>query len=245
MRQVPNYGIIGAGRVAKHMLHYLALLGLPAQQWSRYQSRAALAQLINQSDRILLLIKDDAIDAFYNEHQSVLAHKRCIHFSGAKPSAEIFAVHPLMTFGEALYDLPTYQKIPFVLDQSELNFSELLPGLANAHYIISSEQKSLYHAYCVISNNFSMLLWNEFMHKLQHEFNIPKAAALPILQQTFSNLAASGEVPLTGPLVRNDLKTINTHLQALKQDKLEPIYQSFLEVYASFNHLENDHENSA
>ncbi len=34
MRQVPNYLIIGSGRIARHFSYYLQLLQLPYRQWS-------------------------------------------------------------------------------------------------------------------------------------------------------------------------------------------------------------------
>jgi phosphoglycerate dehydrogenase-like enzyme len=35
MRQVPEFGIVGSGRVARHFQHYFNLLGISVRAWSR------------------------------------------------------------------------------------------------------------------------------------------------------------------------------------------------------------------
>src|SRR4051812_14973955 len=117
MRQVPQYLIIGNGRVARHSCHYLSLLNIPVLQWHRPQPVARLEELLPQATHVLVLISDQAIEPFITEHlQGSPAVK--VHFSGALVSELAYGAHPLMTFSNTLYTLDKYQSIPFVVDAS-------------------------------------------------------------------------------------------------------------------------------
>jgi hypothetical protein len=64
MRQVPNYLLIGNGRVARHFQHYFSLLQLPYQTWHRHEPDTKLTQQLESATHVLLLISDRAIAAF-------------------------------------------------------------------------------------------------------------------------------------------------------------------------------------
>src|SRR5476649_2885476 len=113
MRQVPHYLLIGNGCVARHFQHYFSLLALSYTTWNRSESIDKLHQLAKTATHILLLIKDSAIQAFYEEH---LKSYLCVHFSGSLVSEQIIGAHPLMCFSQDLYILSQYQPIPFVID---------------------------------------------------------------------------------------------------------------------------------
>lgn len=231
MRQVPKYAIIGNGKVANHFCYYFRALSFPFYQWSRSLSKpGSLTQIIQNCDRVLILIKDSAIEGFIQENP-ILHGKILIHFSGRLFSSLAYGAHPLFTFSHELYDLATYQKIPFILEKEGPSFSELLPGLPNPHYQIPRDLKNLYHSLCVLSGNFSCILWQKFFHELEHTFHLPKSVTHPYMQQIFSNLQKSQGNILTGPLARNDYTTIAANLAALSNDPFQKIYQAFVEVY--------------
>jgi predicted short-subunit dehydrogenase-like oxidoreductase (DUF2520 family) len=231
MRRVP-YAILGDGRVATHFCHYFTLLAIPYTQWSRRADPdfQQLESITHHAERILILVKDAAIIEFV-ERFPFLKSKTCIHFSGQLSTPFIASAHPLMTFNPTLYDLATYQKIPFILEKSGHAFAELLPNLSNPHYYIPTELKSFYHALCVMSGNFTAILWQKFFTELETTFQLPKALLHPYMQQIFHNLQQQPELALTGPLIRNDQKTIAANLQALQHDPFQKIYQVFVETY--------------
>lgn len=233
MRQVPLYTIIGDGRMARHFSHYLQLLGIPFLQWSRRldPQKNKLSQIIAQSDRILILIKDSVIESFVKENPE-LENKIRIHFSGALVTPLAYGAHPLMSFSEQLYELEDYQKIPFILEESDKKFSDLFPHLNNPHFYIAANKKARYHAYCVMSGNFTSLLWNSFFKELENNFQLPKEVAFPYMESIFKNLKENPGNALTGPLVRKDQKTIKANLEALIEDPFQKIYQTFVEVYS-------------
>ncbi len=222
-----NYGIIGNGRMAKHFAHYLSLLNIPYQTWCRGQPTQSLNILAKQCEPILILIDDDAIVPFIEQH-GFLTEKLLVHFSGNLYTTSAYGAHPLLSFSEQLYPLKTYQKIPFIYEQGAPPFAKLLPGLTNPHFTISPQLKSFYHALCVLSGNFTVILWQKFFSELENTLQIPKEQAYPYLEQIMQNLITDPKKALTGPLVRQDQKTIASHLQSLENDPFQDIYRAFL-----------------
>lgn len=241
MKATCPYTIIGSGRVAKHFSHYFRLLNIPFNEWSRSSDpeESQLESSVHNSECILLLIKDDAIENFISTHP-FLKNKRLVHFSGSLSTDLAFGAHPLMTFTESLYDLNTYSSIPFILDHQRSEVSPLLPGLRNASYYVPKEQKALYHALCVLSNNFTCMLWEKFFSELQSTFKLPKNVAFPYLQQTMKNLENLSCSPLTGPLVRGDTKTIQANLSSLQNDPFQDIYAAFVKMRQNPLNQDND-----
>lgn len=231
MRQAPTYGIIGNGRLAKHFIYYLSLLDIPTLQWSRSQDPEILNVLISQSHVILLLISDSAVESFIENHSGLSQHSNLIHCSGALVTPLAKSVHPLMTFGPGLYSLEEYQKIPFIVSASYPSLNSLLPGLSNPFYRLADEQRALYHALCVMANNFTTILWQKVFASFENELNIPAQALHPLLEKTVQNLEQDYQNALTGPLIRRDQKTIEKNLAALSQDPFHKIYETFVDVY--------------
>ncbi len=244
MGQVPQqYTIIGAGRVARHMCQYFNLLGIAYQQWSRQSPIFELEQYVQHSQRVLILISDSAIEKFILEHPC-LANKTLIHFSGSLQTKYAYACHPLMTFTESLYDLARYQQIPFILERGGPIFNDLLPELNNPHYFIDAEKKALYHALCVVSGNFSTLLWQRCFNLFEQQLDMPAAILQPYLQQITENLMTQPHRALTGPLARGDLVTMQKNLNALQATELQDLYRSFIKSFSPQHKQELDNEYS-
>lgn len=233
MRQVPLYLIIGSGRVARHFQHYFSLLHLPFETWSRKNPNENLhSPQLEKYSHILLLISDQAIQAFIDANlNDITANTILIHFSGSMVSQQAYGAHPLMSFSHHLYNLEQYQSIPFVLDHDAPPFEKLLPGLKNSHVSIPTALKAKYHALCVLSGNFSCMLWQKLFTSFEQEFNFSAATAFPYLLQQTQNLTLEPKNALTGPLVRNDAATIEKNLNALKNDPFLDIYKSFVSCY--------------
>lgn len=230
MRQVPHYLIIGDGRISRHFQCYFSQLGLSYSVWHRSLSLKQLQQKFKCATHVVILISDKAIEDFIQQN---LLKSTCIliHFSGSVTTPHAFGAHPLMTFNHDEYDLSLYQSIPFIIDHNAPDFSELLPGLSNPHVRLHTSQKEKYHALCVLSGNFSCLLWQKLFSSFESELNIPaEMAQLYLIQQT-KNLLSHWPSALTGPLVRKDQETIKNNLNALKNDPFHVVYQSFITCY--------------
>lgn len=231
MRQVPRYLIIGDGRMARHMAFYLESLGLAYQTFARKtHDFSALPELLSHTTHILILIRDDAIESFITEHLNNTTQIK-VHFSGSLTTPLAYGAHPLMSFNQTLYAQETYQQMWFICEAGNKNFTEILPGFPNQHASIPVDAKALYHSLCVLSSNFTCLLWQKLATTLEDKWQIPPQAANPILQQVMQNIARDPHTALTGPLVRNDQKTIEKNLHALNDDPYQAVYQAFVSAY--------------
>jgi hypothetical protein len=237
MLQNHRYCIVGSGRTARHFSYYFQNLDLAFSCWDRSQPLAQLQELLPQSSHVLLLISDSAIENFFREHLQAY-QGRLVHFSGALEIAGIQSTHPLMSFATEFYDLETYQKIPFVTT-SDLPASDLLPGLTNPFVRILPELKAYYHARCLMSGNFTTLLWQKMRDGLSH-LGLPPGIENVYRDQIFKNLSVDLSQALTGPLVRRDLATVIRNDQALKNDPYQNIYRAFVKVHfpEAIPHLE-------
>ena len=230
MRQVPPLCIIGNGRMAQHFLCYLQQLQQPATHWHR-RSKTPLSQAVASAHTVVILIPDDAIQGFIQHYHAPLKHKVLIHFSGHLEIPEAIGLHPLSTFGPTLYNHATYCQIPFVSANNTPKLSDLLPGLPNPHYQIPATLKPLYHCLCVLGGNFTTLLWQKCFALLQAQLQLPAEVMHPYLAQIITNLMTAPQQALTGPLVRQDTQTIQTHLNTLAHDPYQRVYQAFVDAY--------------
>ena len=192
--------------------------------------------MLAQSERVLLAIPDQAIEAFVLEHD--LTKKNTVHFSGALSIKGTTSTHPLMTFSNQLYELDFYCKIPFILDQGGSTFPQIFPELVNPHFYIATEQKAYYHSLCVMAGNFTALLWKKLFYEFDKQLSIPHEAALPYLQAVMGNLQTNPQQALTGPLVRKDWATVDKNLCALSADSFLPVYLGFLKSFDSEKYQE-------
>ncbi len=228
----PFYLIIGNGRVAKHLLNYFSLLGLQNQQYHYKEPIELLDQKLQNSTHVLVLIKDDVIEDFIKTKLlDKCANKLIIHCSGALESKYAYSAHPLMAFGDKLFDLETYKSVPFICESGSLKFKHLMPNVPNKDYYIDPSNKTYYHALCAIANNFTTILWQEVKNRFETQLKMDFKVMLPIMHQTIKNINDDIDNALTGPLKRNDNLTINKHLESLKNDELSSLYQEFVELY--------------
>jgi Domain of unknown function (DUF2520) len=287
MGQVP-FGIVGDGRLARHLIHYFNLLRIPYRQWSRQGSGLAagkydpssMVQALLGCQTVLLAVSDSAIEyvardflasyetlvAFVSEVEASVMESgssrlgasatsknsssdpfssspsgdaadvqdlpgvkapRLIHFSGALVTPLAMGMHPLMTFTKGFYELADYQKMAFVCEEGEVTFQSVFPQLKNPNYTIKKEQKAFYHALCVMSGNFSVILWQKLFEEFQTKLGIPAEAAFPYLERISRNLQNDSRGALTGPLQRKDMQTIHKNLEALDGDSFRVVYQAF------------------
>ena len=84
-----HYAILGDGRLARHMRHYLELLGQACSGWSRnaaspfnshHESDASmrLRHTIAPASHVLLLVSDDALGPLLRQYP-VLHGRRLVH----------------------------------------------------------------------------------------------------------------------------------------------------------------------
>lgn len=231
MRQVPvtpTYGIVGSGKMAKHFAHYCQLKKIPFLHMPARQAvnDKTLLSTLQYCQIICLLIKDAYIESFYEKH---LKHfnKQCLHFSGSLTIEGCIGAHPLGVFSDALYSLDQYQSIPFIVEEGAPDFHQILPGLSNPHFILALSKKAQYHAHCVLANNFTGYLWQKYL-KTMKTLGVDEYAAHQFMRQSLNALVNNPNLPVTGPIARNDFETINANLSALEGDSFQLVYQAFI-----------------
>jgi predicted short-subunit dehydrogenase-like oxidoreductase (DUF2520 family) len=237
-----HYAILGDGRLARHMRHYLTLLGHNASGWARNgqssfntnrhpDTETRLRRAIAPASHVLLLVTDDAIAPLVRKYPE-LHGKTLVHCAGALSQPGIVGAHPLMTFSHDLYSLEQYQRIPFLVEAGH-EFSELFPGLSNPHHTVSVEQKSLYHALCVVAGNFPQLLWQAVSDRFEGQLDLPAEVMHDYLRQSLENFLVNPVQALTGPLARGDHNTIARNLGALAGDPLQAVYRAMADMHVA------------
>jgi len=229
--KIPTYGLIGRGRVAGHMTHYLRLENRRVLQWCRGLETEPQASL-HDADVILLAISDDAIEPFLDGHPEFRT-RPVVHFSGSLVVDEVSGHHPLMTFGPELYDHEFYRAIPFVTERGRAGFDEIFPGLHNPSWPIDGKDKSLYHALCALAGNSTAILWTKVMEDFESRLGLPRDILRPFLQRAAVNSLDQGRDALTGSLARNDRGTIARDLDGLTGDPYREVYLALTNAFAA------------
>lgn len=235
-----NYAIVGGGRLARHFSEYFRLLEIPHTRWTRDlrpsfntfeipDAWQRLKKTVGKADFVLLLVPDKAITAVLKKYP-FLHEKQLIHCSGSMSIPGVAGAHPLMTFADELYDIDTYQKLPFIVE-TDTDFTRQFPDLPNPHFVMSVEDKSRYHAMCVMAGNFPQVLWKAVSSRFEQQFELPAEVLRPYLKQVAENFIQAPESALTGPLMRNDQQTIDRNLNALADDPLQDLYAAFVRFY--------------
>jgi predicted short-subunit dehydrogenase-like oxidoreductase (DUF2520 family) len=239
-----NYAIVGGGRLARHFSEYFRLLEIPHNCWARDNgslintfnlpdAQQRLRKTVSNADRVLLLISDKSITSLLKQYP-FLHTKELIHCSGSLSVPGVVGAHPLMTFTDSLYQLDTYQSVPFIIETGQA-FTQLLPGLPNPHFVISAQDKNRYHAMCVMAGNFSQLMWKSISDRFEKQFELPATTLHPYLKQVTENFIQAPKSALTGPLTRNDQQTTDRNSESLAGDPLQDLYAAFFRFYQQEN----------
>lgn len=224
-----SYLIVGNGQLASHLKFYFQSQNIRIQTWNRREhSVQQLTELHANTTYTLLCIKDTAIQEFIQTHH--LKSNRCIHFSGSLIMPETLQFHPLMTFSKNLFPIDFYSRFSFIGVKGQKTLQDVFPFLKNTYYEIEPHQKAFYHALCVLSGNFTNMLWKKAFEDFS-KLQIPAEAVTPYLEQVFTNIKINHLSSLTGPIARKDTETLKKNLQSLSGDPYLDVYKSFVKAY--------------
>lgn len=219
---------IGRGRLARHLIpdwQRTLTASHDIQTWDRSRAESDLFTLLAEAQIVALAISDRALESFFAKYRAHAPKARWIHFSGALEIEGVTGYHPLMTFGPELYTDATYRRINYITTGPETRWPADLP-LSNALFAIRPEQKALYHALCVLSGNFTTLLWEKAQREIA-AMGLPPEILRPYADVTIDNVFNDPSRALTGPLVRGDVDTMNKNLEALGSDPFAGVYRAF------------------
>ncbi|RPI17663.1 MAG: DUF2520 domain-containing protein [Ignavibacteriae bacterium] len=203
---------------------------------------SAIVFICSEDEKIAYAV-DEIISSNLN-----LKNKFFHHTSGAlkadilgllkKKGAYIGSFHPVQTFElVAKKYSDRFKNIYIALEgdrKAVLQGEKIAHALGAVPFKIKSEDKILHHICCVEASNYLVShfkLINDISRKISPKnankkilkigFNNPSFFDIykPLILQTLQNVSEKGiKDSLTGPIERNDLKTVKLHLAAIKEN---------------------------
>ncbi|MGI4803549.1 MAG: Rossmann-like and DUF2520 domain-containing protein [Janthinobacterium lividum] len=239
--------LIGSGNVATHLAAAFKNAGHKiVQVYSRNLQHAALlayhvkAEPINhftelsaETDLIIISVKDDALEqvASFITLKNILV----VHTCGAvsmqvlqKYFDNCGVFYPLQTFSK-VRELD-FWSVPLCIESTDKNSMQVLLDLgrtiSNNVQMIDSDQRKTLHVAAAFACNFPNYLFGVAANLLQQKqmnFDLLKPLILESALKVQEFLPQNVQ---TGPAIRRDEKTMQTHLDLLKeQPNLQEIYR--------------------
>lgn len=198
--------------------------------------------IISVQDRFVFEVAKDLANIFSN-----LEGKFAFHTSGTLSSeelnplkeknCEIFSLHPNFSFlsnNTAKQSLIKFNECVFAIESNSrkaIAFAKKLCKILDYEFIeLKFEQKLLYHIFSVIISNYTVTEFYQvekfFGKKLIKSY-------IKLLKSTIQNIEEFGvKKSLTGPIIREDIQTIQKHLSSLSK-----IDKNLMELYKKFGQL--------
>jgi predicted short-subunit dehydrogenase-like oxidoreductase (DUF2520 family) len=242
----------GAGRVASALCRALSQaghsIGLIVSESGT--SGKSLAESCNASwsDELRYTDKSDLIIVAVPDHRlkEVLSGIKCppgtlIAHTAGSSGLDIFpdnitnrsVFYPLQTFTSGRE--VDFRELPVLIQSSDAKSYSILAGIAESLgckvYEVDAEQRRMIHLAAVFANNFSNFMLTsskEIISETGFSFELMK----PLIRETFSKALAMGpENSQTGPAVRNDINTIEKHMELLSfSTELKKLYIELTEA---------------
>lgn len=188
------------------------------------------------ADIYIIGIPDDSIASF--SKSLPFQNKLIVHTSGgvgmdqlsSKNKRGVF--YPLQTFSKKR--AVDFANVPICIEAENSGDLELLKnlGLTISKKVveISSEKRAKLHLSAVFVNNFVNYLYQIGSNILQEE-GLPFDLLKPLIMETASKIESlSPAESQTGPAKRNDIKTIEKHLNLLGNSENKKFYELFTEA---------------
>lgn len=197
-----------------------------------------LEDIVSVSDAVFITTPDGVIQDIWNSIKNYSLKGKCIcHCSGAMSSlifsginqmgAFGYSIHPLFAINDKLQSYRDISKAYFTIEGSKeyLEYwTEIFSKLGNKVRIISSDKKVLYHSAAVCASNLVTGLFkmaSDIMEDCGFDRESSEEALMPLFVNNCLKLSDVGvKDALTGPIERNDVKTVADHINKLPQDKL-------------------------
>ncbi len=195
-----------------------------------------------EADIYVIALHDAALD--HIENIPALEGKFVVHTAGSisinalkSCSATYGVVYPLQSLSKFTDYIP---EVPFLVDGNNQEVLHRIIGFAktlSSNVIEANDAERLdYHVCAVFVNNFTNHLFaiaEKFCEKERIEFK----NLLPIINETTRRTATvSPSLAQTGPAIRNDIFTLNRHLQALPGNpEMKYLYLKLTESIMKFH----------
>ena len=239
---MPSVVLLGTGNVAQHLFHafkkaeeveLIQIYGrkMPSlKAFSKHVEVTNNLSKLKDADIYILAISDSAItpvSELLNEKNGLI-----VHTSGAVSLRAIShkrqgVFYPLQTFtqGKSI----DFSTIPICIEATKVSDLEQLKHLGMAvsksvHEITSSQRKKI-HLSAVFVNNFTNHLFH-IGEEICKENKIPFQLLHPLISETVDKIRNLSPLHAqTGPARRNDIETMQLHLDELKNPLQKKLYQ--------------------
>jgi predicted short-subunit dehydrogenase-like oxidoreductase (DUF2520 family) len=213
--------IIGPGRVGNSIAAAAAAAGIEVDQADRDLDSHGL-----DSKVVLICVPDKEITAVADSIAAMDGLPLMAgHTSGATTLDPLgrcqtggsFSIHPLQTVPDGNSDLAG---CPAAIAGSTADSTALADALASAigmnPFEVAEKDRALYHAAASIAANFLVAL-EETAADLLDDIGVenPRRVLSPLVSRSLANWTERGSAALTGPIVRGDLETVESHRSAL------------------------------
>ena len=212
----------------------------------QYTEAYSLNQLPRDLTLIFISVPDDSIESIAQKlaESYAFSPKTIIaHTSGALDSTILSplrshttflaSIHPVQTFSGTDSDWKRLFRIHYGLEGSFsaiARLKKIVKRLYSDVLVLSRNQKTLYHISCVYASNYLIASMSAATH-LANIIGLNEEESIKILQPlaraTLENIMEKGiSSAITGPIVRGDLGTIETHINQLRKScpELETSY---------------------
>jgi len=181
-------------------------------------------------------------NALYNLIDFEKLNGLVVHTSGAtsinvlKKFSNHGVFYPLQSFNKNI--AVDFSNIPLAIEANSSLNEKLLTYVAKAIskevYSINSEQRKALHVAAVFANNFSTFMYTQ-ASDICNNHNIDFSILKPLIFETISKLETHLPNTIqTGPALRNDQKTIESHLQTLQKEQQKEIYKNLTQAIQSY-----------
>src|SRR5665647_781358 len=253
-----NISFIGAGNVAEtlcqgltaagHRIISVASLGGDSARALAAATGAGFRKDLSIPDNcdILILAVTDTSVAEVAHEVNLPERTVIVHTAGSVPlnalgrSRRAGVFYPLQTFTKGF--VPDLKKVPFFIEATDEPTLDLLRVLATdigaGAWDCDTEKRRHLHVAAVFTNNFSnfMMTTGEALAK---EAGFDPSLLRPLMEETLRKALRTGpERAQTGPAVRHDDRTIESHLELLS---FSPEYQKLYRLISSMitDHYKN------
>jgi predicted short-subunit dehydrogenase-like oxidoreductase (DUF2520 family) len=188
----------------------------------------------DEGDLVLLCVPDRAIAEVAS---SIAPGPWIAHTSGATPLAALdphtrrFGIHPLQSFTRARGPEQldgAYAAVTAETDEAREAGFWLARELGLEPFALDDSERALYHAGAVTAASYLVALHGAAARMLEAA-GAPPEALVPMMRRVIDN-----DFELTGPVVRGDWETVESHLEAIRErlPELEPLYRALADATA-------------
>jgi predicted short-subunit dehydrogenase-like oxidoreductase (DUF2520 family) len=240
--------LIGTGNIATHLfdtfnlqssIEVVQVVGRSEKSLSYFTNRTDVCYIddsIKNADVYIIAVTDDAI----NTVSEKLNNKNglVVHTSGSVPLARLNSnknrgvFYPLQTFTKGKE--VDFKTIPICIEtniESDIKtLNVLAQTISNTVYQISTNERQHLHVAAVFVNNFTNYMFT-LGNEICEENNVPFDILKPLIYETVSKI--SNLKPLdaqTGPAKRNDIETMQRHIDQLHSKEKKNIYKLLSEA---------------